>query len=104
MLTTTTVTQADLHTVPLCQVQDPDADETASRRSRRAWIRWLDWLRAFLRWLLGPWCSTGELIRQIAKLETVMAGHVVTLERLQNALDYDGPTGAHSRLYFFAAL
>jgi diguanylate cyclase (GGDEF)-like protein len=34
----------------------------------------------------------------------VIAGHVATLQRLQTALDYDNMTGAHSRLYFLAAL
>lgn len=33
-----------------------------------------------------------------------MAGNAATLQRLQIALDYDSATGAHSRLYFMAAL
>jgi diguanylate cyclase (GGDEF)-like protein len=45
-----------------------------------------------------------NLVGQIARLEVVMAGHVASLQRLQTALDYDGLTGAHSRLYFLAAL
>jgi diguanylate cyclase (GGDEF)-like protein len=57
-----------------------------------------------IRWLLAPWQRTGALVQQIAQLELIIAGQVVTLQRLQNALDYDGLTGAHSRLYFLAAL
>src|SRR5437867_409482 len=66
--------------------------------------RWLDWLRALLDWLIAPWHRMTALVRQIAQLETVMAGHVATLHRLQSALDYDALTGAHSRLYLLAAL
>jgi diguanylate cyclase (GGDEF)-like protein len=45
-----------------------------------------------------------HLVIQISQLEVVLAGHVATLQRLQTALDYDALTGAHSRLYFLAAL
>jgi diguanylate cyclase (GGDEF)-like protein len=44
------------------------------------------------------------MVRQISQLQVALAGHVATLQRLQTALDYDGLTGAHTRLFFFAAL
>ncbi len=104
MLTPTTGTQVGFHTVPPGQAQVPDHIEPDAMRSRRFWRRWLNWLRALLRWLLAPWSGISDLVRQISQLETDMAGHVSTLQRLQTALDYDALTGAHSRLYFLAAV
>ncbi len=65
---------------------------------------WLDWLRAVLRWPMAPWRCMSALLDRVARLEAVMAGHLATLNRLQGALEHDGLTGAHSRLYFMAAL
>ncbi len=65
---------------------------------------WLDWLRAVLRWPMAPWRCMSALLDRVARLEAVMAGHLTTLSRLQCALDHDALTGAHSRLYFMAAL
>lgn len=64
----------------------------------------LEWLAELGRWLRAPWHRSTGLSRQIAQLETFMASQVATLQRLQTALDYDSLTGAHSRLYFLAAL
>ncbi len=71
-------------------------------RGRR--LAWRDWLRAVLRWPIAPWRCMTALLDRVAQLEAVMAGHLTTLSRLQGALDHDGLTGAHSRLYFMAAL
>jgi diguanylate cyclase (GGDEF)-like protein len=57
-----------------------------------------------LRWLAAPWRNLSDTVQQISQLQVVLAGHVATLQRLQTALDYDGLTGAHTRLFFFAAL
>jgi hypothetical protein len=86
------------------QIERSTLARSAKRGPRPAGSRWLQWLRTLPRWILAPWQRTSGLVDQIAQLETVMAGHVATLARLQTALDYDAATGARSRLYFFAAL
>ncbi len=66
--------------------------------------RFVNWLRALLRWPMVPWRGMASLLERVDHLEMVMAGHLNTLNRLQGALDHDELTGAHSRLYFMAAL
>lgn len=71
-------------------------------RSRRA--GWLGWLRALLRWPMAPWRDMASLLDRVDHLEAVLTRHFNTLNRLRDALDHDGLTRAHSRLYFMAAL
>ncbi len=66
--------------------------------------RWLDWLRALIRWPMAPWRGMIPLLNRVAHLEAVLAGQISTVSRLQGALDQDSLTSAYSRLYFMAAL